>query len=39
MYFAINVITGVKSRKRTQAVHVSCMGEIKNPLKASVENS
>jgi hypothetical protein len=39
MYFATSVITGIKSRKRAQAVHVSCMGEIKNPLKALVGNS
>jgi len=38
MYFATNVITGIKLRKRAQAVHVSCMGEIKNPLKALVGN-
>jgi len=39
MYFATNVITGIKSRKRAQALYVSCMGEIKNPLKALVGNS
>jgi len=39
MYFATDVITGIKSRKRTQAFHVSCMGEIKKPFKALVRNS
>jgi hypothetical protein len=39
MYFATNVITGIKTKKRAQAVYVSCMGEIKNPLKALVGNS
>ena len=36
MYFATNVIIGIMSRNRTQAVHVSCIGEIKNPLKSLV---
>jgi hypothetical protein len=36
MYFSTNFIKGIKSRKRAQTVHVSCMGEIKNPLKTLV---
>jgi hypothetical protein len=39
MYFRANVITGIKSNKRVWVVDVSCMEEIKTPLKASVGNS
>jgi len=39
MYFSINFIRGIKSRKRAETVHVSCMEEIKNPLKTLVGHS
>jgi hypothetical protein len=39
MYFTANVIAGIKSNKRARVVDVSCMEEIKTPLKALVGNS